>query len=145
MHESVQKLIYIQNEVKSILNNKDSSKLPKIIAVSKTFELDKILPLINHGHLDFGENKEKSTTTPTNASSEKEPVRWGIGRGRLAKKMGSIFSDFREKCEELDEKKRIERQGKPSNTELIDAAMVDIKKQIDEFEAIVRKKTGTSP
>ena len=54
MHKAVQNLIYIQNEVKSILNNKDNSKLPRIIAVSKTFELDKILPLINHGHLDFG-------------------------------------------------------------------------------------------
>ena len=32
-------------------------KLPKIIAVSKTFKIDKILPLIEHGHLDFGENK----------------------------------------------------------------------------------------
>ena len=32
-------------------------KLPKIIAVSKTFNLDKILPLIEYGHLNFGENK----------------------------------------------------------------------------------------
>ena len=31
--------------------------LPKIIAVSKTFKMDKILPLIEHGHLHFGENK----------------------------------------------------------------------------------------
>ena len=31
--------------------------LPKIIAVSKTFKIDKILPLINYGHVDFGENK----------------------------------------------------------------------------------------
>ncbi len=31
--------------------------LPKIIAVSKTFKLDNILPLIDYGHLDFGENK----------------------------------------------------------------------------------------
>ena len=30
---------------------------PKIIAVSKTFKIDKILPLIEHGHIDFGENK----------------------------------------------------------------------------------------
>eukprot|EP00573_Skeletonema_grethae_P008220 CAMPEP_0201710506 /NCGR_PEP_ID=MMETSP0578-20130828/58664_1 /ASSEMBLY_ACC=CAM_ASM_000663 /TAXON_ID=267565 /ORGANISM="Skeletonema grethea, Strain CCMP 1804" /LENGTH=565 /DNA_ID=CAMNT_0048199537 /DNA_START=126 /DNA_END=1823 /DNA_ORIENTATION=+ len=92
--------------------------------------------------LDFGENKDKSATTPTNSSAEKEPVRWGIGRGRLVKKVGSIFSDFREKCEELDERKKVEREGKPSNSELLDAAMVDIKKQIDEFESIVRKKTG---
>ena len=30
---------------------------PKIIAVSKTFKLDHINPLIDHGHIDFGENK----------------------------------------------------------------------------------------
>ena len=32
-------------------------KVPKIIAVSKTFTIDKINPLIEYGHLDFGENK----------------------------------------------------------------------------------------
>ena len=31
--------------------------MPKIIAVSKTFAIDKIIPLIEYGHLDFGENK----------------------------------------------------------------------------------------
>ena len=37
--------------------NLDVHNLPKIIAVSKTFKIDKILPLIDHGHTDFGENK----------------------------------------------------------------------------------------
>ena len=32
-------------------------KIPKIIAVSKTFKLDHILPLVEYGHLDYGENK----------------------------------------------------------------------------------------
>ena len=73
MHESVQKLIYIQNEVKSILINKDSSKLPKIIAVSKTFELDKILPLINYGHLDFGENKVQEAIKKWTDIKNKKP------------------------------------------------------------------------
>ena len=72
MHESVQKLIYIQNEVKSILIN-ESSKLPKIIAVSKTFELDKILPLINHGHLDFGENKVQEAMEKWTDIKNKKP------------------------------------------------------------------------
>ena len=31
--------------------------MPKIIAVSKTFSIDKIQPLISHGHLHYGENK----------------------------------------------------------------------------------------
>ena len=37
--------------------NSIPDKLPKIIAVSKTFGMDKITPLIEHGHKDFGENK----------------------------------------------------------------------------------------
>ena len=35
----------------------DTVNLPKIVAVSKTFKIDKVLPLIDHGHIDFGENK----------------------------------------------------------------------------------------
>ena len=31
--------------------------MPKIIAVSKTFPIENILPLIDHGHLHYGENK----------------------------------------------------------------------------------------
>ncbi len=34
-----------------------NNKKPKIIAVSKTFNIDKILPLIKYGHIDYGENK----------------------------------------------------------------------------------------
>ena len=39
--------------IKSLVNNSNV----KIIAVSKTFTYDHIKPLINHGHLHFGENK----------------------------------------------------------------------------------------
>ena len=35
----------------------DINHYPKVIAVSKTFKIDKILPLIEHGHIDYGENK----------------------------------------------------------------------------------------
>lgn len=57
MHKTVQNLIEIQKEINSNLNNLALTKIPKIIAVSKTFAMDKINPLIEHGHLDFGENK----------------------------------------------------------------------------------------
>ena len=57
MHKTVQNLINIENQLKSSLGDVYKSKLPKIIAVSKTFKLDKISPLVDHGHLDFGENK----------------------------------------------------------------------------------------
>ena len=39
------------------MSNHDNINLPKIIAVSKTFKIDKILPLIDYGQTDFGENK----------------------------------------------------------------------------------------
>ncbi len=58
MHKTVQNLISIQGLIKSKLldlNNKEN--IPKIIAVSKTFKIDHIQPLIEYGHLDYGENK----------------------------------------------------------------------------------------
>ena len=57
MHDSIQKLIHIEKLVKSKEVNLKKSEASKIIAVSKTFSLDKIMPLINHGHYDYGENK----------------------------------------------------------------------------------------
>ena len=57
MHNSVLNLINIKNNIESNLNNLKINNKTKIIAVSKTFKMEKILPLINFGHLDFGENK----------------------------------------------------------------------------------------
>ena len=58
MHTTVKNLISIQNSIKSKLSNlKDKNRIPKIIAVSKTFKIDHILPLIEYGHLEYGENK----------------------------------------------------------------------------------------
>ena len=57
MHSSVQNLINIQEKIKQRLIDLKITKVPKIIAVSKTFGMDRISPLIEHGHLDFGENK----------------------------------------------------------------------------------------
>ena len=54
MHFTIQNLINIENKIKS---NLKIENLPKIIAISKTFKLEQIIPLIDHGHLDFGENK----------------------------------------------------------------------------------------
>ena len=54
MHNTVKNLIYIEDLIKSKVNH---HKLPKIIAVSKTFPIENILPLIEHGHIHYGENK----------------------------------------------------------------------------------------
>ena len=57
MHNSIQKYNDIINSIELKLEEQKNLKFPKIIAVSKTFQLEKILPLINYGHLDYGENK----------------------------------------------------------------------------------------
>ena len=57
MHITVKNLLDIENNIKLYLNELNLNNSPKIIAVSKTFKIDKILPLIEHGHIDFGENK----------------------------------------------------------------------------------------
>ena len=57
MHNTVKNLLDIEDDIKIYLNKLKVNNNPKIIAVSKTFKIDKILPLIEHGHVDFGENK----------------------------------------------------------------------------------------
>ena len=54
MHNIVQNLINIKNKIKE---SNQSYNAIKIIAVSKTFSIEKIIPLIDYGHQDFGENK----------------------------------------------------------------------------------------
>ena len=57
MHSSVQKYKDIISSIKRKIEEQNIHTTPKIIAVSKTFKLEKILPLIEYGHLDYGENK----------------------------------------------------------------------------------------
>ena len=57
MHSTVKNLLDIKNNIKIHLNKLNININPKIIAVSKTFKIDKILPLLEYGHSDYGENK----------------------------------------------------------------------------------------
>ena len=50
-------------KIKFKIENLKPVKPVNIIAVSKTFTLDYIKPLINHGHLHFGENKVQEAFT----------------------------------------------------------------------------------
>ena len=54
MHKSITNLNLIKEDLKSKVQDFDNLK---IIAVSKTFSIDQILPLIKYGHLHYGENK----------------------------------------------------------------------------------------
>ena len=76
MHKSVQKLIHIKELVKSKEAGLNKPKISKIIAISKTFSLDKIMPLINHGHQDYGENKvQEALDKWTNIKAEKPELK----------------------------------------------------------------------
>jgi pyridoxal phosphate enzyme (YggS family) len=57
MHSSVQKYKDIISSIKRKIEEQKIHTTPKVIAVSKTFKLENILPLIEYGHQDFGENK----------------------------------------------------------------------------------------
>jgi len=54
---SLEKLNLIKNKVKEIIQAKQLKITPEIIAVTKTFSINKIIPLLKQGHLHYGENK----------------------------------------------------------------------------------------
>ena len=53
----MEQLNVIKNKVKDIINKKQLKIDPKIIVVTKTFPLNKIIPLLESGHNHYGENK----------------------------------------------------------------------------------------
>jgi pyridoxal phosphate enzyme (YggS family) len=67
----ISNLINIEEQIKSKAKDFNMNKLPKIIAVSKTFKIDHIMPVIEHGHCDFGENKVQEALEKWPAVREK--------------------------------------------------------------------------
>jgi len=61
MHPVEKKLNFLKNQVNEITNTKQLKTKPNIIAVTKTFSIDKFIPLLNSGHVHFGENKIQET------------------------------------------------------------------------------------
>ena len=62
MHDSVKNYRDIISAIDQKIEEQKIKVTPKVIAVSKTFELEKILPLIEYGHTDYGENKVQEAT-----------------------------------------------------------------------------------
>tara|TARA_B100000674_G_C37678510_1_gene840399 strand:- start:5 stop:664 length:660 start_codon:yes stop_codon:yes gene_type:complete len=76
MHETIKNLLNIETKVKQKFQESNFDQVPHIIAVSKTFKIDHISPLIDHGHIHFGENKvqeavDKWTTIKQNKNKLK--------------------------------------------------------------------------
>ena len=58
MHITVKNIIQINTEIQKEIEILNYNRyFPNIIAVSKTFPMSEIKPLIDHGHIHFGENK----------------------------------------------------------------------------------------
>ena len=57
MHQTITNFKNIQNLIRENQEKTKNKNKIKIIAVSKTFEIEHINPLIEDGHCDFGENK----------------------------------------------------------------------------------------
>ncbi len=63
MHITVKNLLNIKNKIKSKVNELKYDYYPQIIAISKTFPMTHIMPLIDTGHIHFGENKVQEALT----------------------------------------------------------------------------------
>ena len=73
MHDTIKRYEDIISTIKKKLEDQKIKKFPKIIAVSKTFKLEKILPLISYGHLEFGENKVQEAVEKWTDTKLKNP------------------------------------------------------------------------
>ena len=57
MHTTLEKLSRVKNKVNEIISKKQLKTKPKIVVVTKAFPLNKIIPLLENGHIHYGENK----------------------------------------------------------------------------------------
>ena len=73
MHDSVKKYKDIISAIDRKIEEQKLNITPKVIAVSKTFKLEKILPLIEYGHLDYGENKVQEAIDKWSSIKLKNP------------------------------------------------------------------------
>tara|TARA_B100001248_G_scaffold254188_1_gene232277 strand:- start:70 stop:729 length:660 start_codon:yes stop_codon:yes gene_type:complete len=121
MHKIVQNLIDIQKKIKLSLDNLTINKVPKIIAVSKTFGMDKISPLIDHGHLDFGENKvQEAIEKWSDVKSNNENIKLHLVGGLQTNKVKSAVRlfDFIHSVDSVKLAKKISNEQQKQKKEL---------------------------
>ena len=119
MHVTIKNLVNINENVKTNLQNETKTFVaPKIIAVSKTFKIDHIMPLINHGHQDYGENKvQEATEKWTSIKNENKNIKLHLIGGLQTNKVKNAVRLF-DYIHSLDSKKladKISYQVKEQN------------------------------
>tara|TARA_B100000989_G_scaffold296203_1_gene278918 strand:- start:140 stop:799 length:660 start_codon:yes stop_codon:yes gene_type:complete len=134
MHQIVQNLINIKDEINLNLSNSENNRIPKIIAVSKTFGMDKISPLIEYGHSDFGENKvqeavEKWSSIKSNKNNIKLHLIGGLqtNKVKLAVKLFDYIHSV--DSEKLAKKISVEQQKQNKNVKVFIQVNIGDEKQ----------------
>ena len=136
MHQVVQNLIKIKNEINSNLSDIKSDKIPKIIAVSKTFGMEKILPLVEYGHIDFGENKvqeaiEKWTDIKSNNNNIKLHLIGGLQTNKV--KLAVKLFDYIHSVDNEKLAKKISDEQKKQNKKVKVFIQVNIGNEEQKF------------
>ena len=121
MHVTIKNLLKIKENINTNLQNvKKTIVAPKIIAVSKTFKIDHIMPLIDHGHLDYGENKvQEAIEKWTNIKNKNKNIKLHLIGGLQTNKVKLAVRIF-DYIHSLDSKKladKISHQLKEQNME----------------------------
>jgi len=122
MHKTVKNIIDLQQNVnKKIKDLNYSNYAPQIIAVSKTFSMDNILPLVEHGHEHFGENKvQEALNKWSDIKSQKPNIKLHmIGRlqSNKVKQAVSIF-DYIHSVDSIKLANKISEEQKKQNKNL---------------------------
>ena len=106
MHITVENLLKIKEKVKAKFDlNKNLIKLPEIIAVSKTFKINHILPVIENGHIHYGENKvQEAAEKWTSLKKEKKNIKLHL-IGRLQTNKVKLALSLFDYIHSLDSKK----------------------------------------
>ena len=133
MHVTLKNLLKIKEKVKTNLQNQIKTQIePKIIAVSKTFKVDHITPLINFGHLDYGENKvQEAIDKWSNIKKENKNIKLHLIGGLQTNKVKNAIKIF-DYIHSLDSKKladKIAYQQKEQNIETKIFIQVNIGKE----------------
>jgi pyridoxal phosphate enzyme (YggS family) len=112
----VENLLKIKEKVKNNFDlNKNLSKSAEIIAVSKTFNLDHILPLINQGHLHYGENKvQEAVEKWTKIKSHNKKIKLHL-IGKLQTNKVKLAVKIFDYIHSLDNKKLADKISKIQN------------------------------
>ena len=108
--------------------------MPKIIAVSKTFGMDKISPLIEYGHSDFGENKvQEAVEKWSSIKSNKNDIKLHLIGGLQTNKVKSAVKLFdyihSVDSEKLAKKISVEQQKQNKNVKVFIQVNIGDEKQ----------------